>query len=486
MNRYIRANETIHAPAKLKKTVSAAKSHRPMWLGATAVVTAAAITLAVLFWPGPADEPAQNNFPVNNPLISVANAAEVLASPTYPEMAQAPDFEAGWDQEAYDAWQSGLQTQWQLRPEDDSALDQFYYDTAREFLFDAGSENRLYSPLNLYLALGMLAEVTDGASSAQVLDVLNCASLEELRDLVSGLWNVNYRDDGAVTSLLSSSIWLRDDTAYNMDTMQTLADTYYASSYSGTMGSEALNGLYRDWLNEATGNLLSGQINELELDADTVLSLASAIYFEASWSDKFAESKTEPDIFHAPSGDVTVDFLNQKAERNYYWGEDFSAVSLSLTESGKMWILLPDKDSSVDELLSGDALELVIDPSSWKNREYLSVILSIPKFDVSSQTDLTDGLKNLGVTDVFDWNAADFSPVCENSDGLVLSNALHGARVSIDEDGCLGAAYTVLTVEATVAPTEMDRVEFTADRPFLFAITGWDGQILFLGVVNQP
>ena len=36
---------------------------------------------------------------------------------------------------------------------------------------------------------------------------------------------------------------------------------------------------------------------------------------------------------------------------------------------------------------------------------------SVPKFDVDSNLELTDALKALGVTDVFDFDKADFSPL---------------------------------------------------------------------------
>ena len=485
MNRYIQANDAIHAPAKLKRAVAASRSRRPLWAGAAAAVTAAAIFLAVLFRPAQAPEEEQNNFPLNG-LISVASAIEVLAQPEYPEMFPAPDLESGWDDVAYTAWQDSRRTQWALRPEDDSALYDFYYDTAREFLTNSDGANALYSPLNLYLALGMLAELTDGNTRAQLLDLLNCGSLEDLRSLASGLWNVNYCDDGQVTSLLASSLWLREDTDYNAATMQTLADTYYASSYRGSMGSQELNNAFRTWLNDNTGGLLSDQIEGLSLDADTVLALASTIYFKASWEESFSGKLTSRETFHAPGGDVSVDFLNNESDQYFYWGEDFTAVNLPLADSGKMWILLPDEGVTVDDLLAGDALALVIDPSSWENRKHLTVDLSIPKFDISCQTDLTEGLQNLGVIDAFDGAKADFSPACKNSDGLYLSTAIHGARVLIDEEGCTGAAYTVMPLEGAAAPGEMETIEFTADRPFLFAVTGQDEQILFLGVVNQP
>lgn len=38
---------------------------------------------------------------------------------------------------------------------------------------------------------------------------------------------------------------------------------------------------------------------------------------------------------------------------------------------------------------------------------------SVPKFDVDSNLELTDALKAMGVTDVFDFNKADFSPLVD-------------------------------------------------------------------------
>lgn len=482
MNRYTRANEALHTPPELKRALLRKKPRRSPWIAPTAAATALAILLVVLFLPV---RPGASDTPVS-PFIPVASAAERLTAPEYPQSVPAPDWDDEWDQDAYNAWRESRRRQWNQRPEDDAALHSFYTETARQYLSGAGEENVLYSPLNLYLSLSMLAELTAGETRTQILDALNHQSLEDLREFAGALWNVNYCDDGQVTSLLASSLWLREDTQYRQETIQALADYYYASSYRGVMGSEELNRAFRGWMNENTGNLLSDQIDGLELDANTVLALVSTIYFKAAWTDEFSPEATAEDIFHAPGGDVTAPFLNQKTERNYYWGEDFSAVSLPLADSGQMWFLLPDEDSTVDALLEGNALELVIDPSAWENQEYLTVDLSIPKFDVSSQISLDEGLRAMGITDAFDWQKADFSPVCENSDGMFLSSAIHGARVAIDEEGCIAAAYTVLKMDVTGAGPEYDTVEFTADRPFLFAITGWDGQILFLGVVNTP
>lgn len=89
-------------------------------------------------------------------------------------------------------------------------------------------------------------------------------------------------------------------------------------------------------------------------------------------------------------------------------------------------------------------MNFLLGGGEWENSKFLIVNLSVPKFDVSSDLNLNKSLQALGVTDVFDSDAADFSPVIENADGVFLSRAEHAARVAIDEEGVTAAAYTVM------------------------------------------
>ena len=58
-------------------------------------------------------------------------------------------------------------------------------------------------------------------------------------------------------------------------------------------------------------------------------------------------------------------------------------------------------------LEQGDALEPLLAEYNWEDWETRTVHLSLPKFDVVSETDLLDGLEALGVTDVMDPAASD-------------------------------------------------------------------------------
>ena len=476
MNRYRKANEGIHAPEDLKQKVvqSTKPVRRPARWAALAAVLVLAIVAGVVLWPG------------GSLLTQTASAAIVEAE--YPDRVPYPDVNpltGAMDEDAYAAWREENQARRELASGvDNESMAGYYAATMAEFLGDNGGENAVYSPLNLYLALAMLAECTDGDSRGQILALLGVDDLDALRTQAQNLWRANYRDDGQTTSLLANSVWLRDSLTYNEDTLHTLADTYYASSYRGEMGSEELNRALQTWLNDNTGGLLEEYAGQIETEADTLLALASTIYFKASWADEFDESATAPRTFHAAAGDVETDFMHQSEMGSYYWGEDFSAVSKSFQNGGAMWLILPDEGTSPEELLAESQLIGFLTAQEWENTKFLEVNLSLPKFDVAAQTDLIGGLKALGVTDVFDPGLADFTPMLGEGVDAYVNQANHAARVRVDEEGCEGAAFTVImTAESAEPPGE--EIDFVLDRPFLFAVTSQTGQLLFVGIVNQ-
>ena len=423
-----------------------------------------------------------------------SGAVQAVALAAYPEMVPYPDAGEGglfgMNEDQYwadlEKWSESRKARLD-QPEDYQAgLDQFTTATTRQFLSQSEGENRVYSPLNVYLALGMLAELTDGESRQQILALMGCGDMDTMRTQASAVWNANYCDDGVNLSILASSLWLDEDVDYVPEAMERLADTYYASVYQGEMGSSGLNEAIWEWINAQTHGFLEEQVGAVELDAQTLLALVTTIYYQGRWADEFSPGSTTQEVFHAAEGDVTCDFMHQSATSRYYWGDRFSAVGRTLENNGAMWFILPDEGVSVEELLADDqAMEFLNTGWDWEQNTTLTVNLSVPKFDVGSQMDLIPGLRELGVTDVFDPDRSDFSPTTQSMDGIAVSQVRHGARVAIDEEGCTAAAYTMIPGSGAAVPPE-DEVDFVVDRPFLFAITGYSGDVLFVGVVNHP
>lgn len=420
-----------------------------------------------------------------------------LAQAQYPEMAPYPDemsylneetgeFDSEGFDRAYTAWRESRQNQYNQPQGYADGLETFFSDCLPVFLTAGEGENRVCSPLNVYMALAMLAEVTGGDSRQQILTLLGAKNLAALRTQAEHVWNAHYCDDGANTCVLANSLWLEEGMVYDPDPTQALAALYHASSFQGDLGSEEMNGMLRDWLNEQTGGLLEDQVQNVAMDPQTILAMASTIYYRAKWSNEFWEENNTEAPFHSSDGDITVTYMNSTMNYGpYFWGEDFSAVSLPLEDGSSMWLMLPDEGKAPADLLSsGHAVALALgEPGSYENQKSLRVNLSLPKFDVAADLRLNDALKTLGIRDAFDPSAADFTPILPEDD-CWLDTVSHAARVAIDEEGVTAAAYTVMLMCGSAMPPQ-EEIDFVLDRPFLFVITSRDNLPLFAGVVNQ-
>lgn len=423
--------------------------------------------------------------------------AETIAEAEYPVMAQYPNEDDCFDENGI--WQDELYKRY-YEPWSEQGIERreagkiimdkqtgFVMSMSTELLSGSDGENRVYSPGSTYMALAMLAETAGGDSRYQILDLLEADSIESLRGQAENMWKANYRNDGATTSILANSLWLNESVNFNSGTLQRLADSYHASSYRGDMSSEDMTAALREWLNEQTGGFLGDSVKNVTLDPETVISLCSTVYFRAKWDTVFLPSNNDTKTFHGSKGDIEAEFMNSTDEYGpYYWGEDYGAVSLAFADGGSMWLILPDEDKTIDDILASEEyLDMVNTGYGWEKSKSIIVHYSVPKFDVASELNLADSLMRLGVTDIFDSTAADFTPLSEDSDGLFVGGAKHAARVQIDEEGCTAAAFTQMAVCGDALPPE-DEIYFTLDRPFLFVIMSDTKQPLFIGTVYEP
>lgn len=448
------------------------KRTKPYWFAAVAAVLVLAIGIGSIFGG-------------NRPLL-----ANQVAAAEYPKMAQKPNGDdyhnryKAYD-EAYKTWQKSQRQQYNQPDGYADSLTEFFYASMTQFL--QGDGNPTYSPLNVYMAMAMLAETTGGNSRQQILDLFGVDTIEQLREQAGYVWNAHYSDDGETTLLLANSLWLDDEYIFNKQTAQLLADRYYASSFHGDLGTETMDKQLQSWLNNNTGDLLKEQTKDMGLDPETVFALASTVYFTAGWKGKFSEGNTRDAVFHTSNGNLTTPFMNKSIQCTYYWSDNFGAIALELTGENRMWLILPDEGYTTDDILtSDDYLRMTLDPIGWENKHGYKVNISLPKFDVDSQTDLIEGMKAMGVTDIFDYTISDFTPMTDTP-MLYVNQINHAARVSIDEDGCIAASFTVISnAPGAAPPIELDEIDFVLDRPFLFIVSSRDNLPLFAGVVNEP
>lgn len=466
------------------------KKKRRTWVKWVAIAACFCIVVgAVLghfhFNPSPKPAPPSVNVNLNN--CSVSNAV-------YPQTVKYPvetDFDDGNGNLDWRAYSTALDN-WYADFDSRRAnfavagnYSKFFTTTVKTFLTDTKGENLVYSPVNVYMALSLLAESTDGQTRNEILGLLGAQSIDKLRALASKLWISNYADDGLTTSILANSVWMDDSVEYNKSTLELLAGRYFASSFKGNMGSAEYNSSLQKWLNDQTGGLLREQANNIEFNRDTVLGLASTVYFKAGWSTEFSKHLTKADTFNGVQGNSTVDFMYQRVTYSpLYSDKNYTATALPFNNSGKMWLILPDDGITPEALIQNGDINPILNGSTPENTHSNTIInLYVPKFDVTSSVSLIDGIKSLGVSDVFDEAVADFSPIMPNQSGYV-SQIEHSARVTVDEEGCTAAAFTVIGVDTEASITGKE-VDFRLNRPFIFVITADNSTPLFVGVVNN-
>jgi len=419
------------------------------------------------------------------PLVITADSVSKASGSRQTKRPDSDDYDdlAAWWADL-DKWQAEQTLLSNTTKEAVDALMPFFATGSAQFLGTQGSENRLWSPVNAYIGLAMLTELTAGESRQQILDLFGAVDMDTLRQQVSAIWESTYNDNGHEISTLANSLWLEEGLGYHQNTMDSLAYHYYASVYQGDLGSQKINNAIGAWINNNTGGFLKNATKNINLSTDTILALYSTIYFQAKWQDEFSQKNNTEDIFRAPDGDKTVTFMNKDlAQMNYYWGDKFSAVALSLKNGSRMWFVLPDEGyTTADVLTDGQYMQMVLQ-QDWENVKWMKVNLSVPKFDVNCTLNLKEGLQKMGVTDVFSETAASFSELTGDVP-IFLTAASQSVRVQIDEEGVKAAAYIEFPGATSPAPPE-EIIDFIVDRPFIFAITT-ESVPLFVGTVNIP
>jgi len=175
--------------------------------------------------------------------------------------------------------------------------------------------------------------------------------------------------------------------------------------------------------------------------------------------------------------------MNQRAQFGYTETDALQVLELPYVgEELSMVVLLPKKTDGIGALERDLTAENL---ATWlgqiRKRE---VIVSVPKFKMTSKFGLASVLASMGMPLAFSRNA-DFSGMTGRRD-LFISAVIHQAYVDVNEEGTEAAAATAVTMKLTSLGPDRTPV-FRADHPFIFTIRdAKSGSILFLGRVENP
>ena len=238
-----------------------------------------------------------------------------------------------------------------------------------------------------------------------------------------------------------------------------------------------------DWITEHTNGKIVPSPGAMQFSPETIAVLINTIYLKDAWQHSFYEGATEPGTFHAPDGDMTVDYMQQTfSGSSIVKGDGYLRFSLYLSRVGRMTFVLPDEGVSLESLLgSPEKIHTLLHEGETMRAD---VHVKLPKFSFYDSMELSKILQSLGLATSF-TDSADFSAMCNLPANI--SRVLQESYIGVDEDGVEAAAYTmVVAVDGCPMPEELPEIDFHLERPFLFAIEGRDGTVLFIGTVTEP
>lgn len=242
---------------------------------------------------------------------------------------------------------------------------------------------------------------------------------------------------------------------------------------TGTM--DAING----WVSERTKGLIPRILDSPP--GELALALVNAVYLDAGWRYPFNKDNTRPGAFHRTAGEVTVDFMHQTESLRYGAGPGYRAVALPYRSSTlSLLVMLPVGQAlgALQHSLDGRGLARIA-----RDLARRPVNLSLPRFHLNTDTDLTETLKDLGMPTPFS-ESANFTRITK-AVGLKIAFVKHAADFTVDEGGTVAAAATVVGVQPKSAPPPP--IAFNANRPFLFFLRDdRTGAVLFAGRLTDP
>jgi serine protease inhibitor len=403
----------------------------------------------------------------SNRASSLNNTA--VKSPVYPKSISFDDYDSQYD----------IRTKNQLDENYKRALDDFSYASASKLL-GGKTKNTSYSPTSLYMALSIAGIGAKGTTQDEILSILGMSGkgIDYVSEQNSKLFKLLYSDNEIGKLKIANSLWLQKGIDFKTPFMDTAVESFYASLYNVDFADNSSSLLMSKWVSENTNGVLTPKIT---LHKEQIMSILNTIYYKDEWIDRFDKTKTKPDTFYLSDGNrLQCDFMNRTyVTHRFTRGDGFTASSLNLKNGGSMLFVLPDKEVTVESLLSTPEKVAAL----FENQNSISgkVIFQIPKFSYGSSLELNDTLSSMGVKTAFRKNA-DFSGI---TDGIAfISNIKQQTHVAIDEKGVEAAAFTKLDY-AVSAPPKDEVAEMILNRPFIYAIKSYD-RLLFIGIVTNP
>lgn len=343
-------------------------------------------------------------------------------------------------------------------------------------------KNMLISPLSIITALSMTANGAANNTLEQMEAVLG-ADIGSLNGYLSSV-----QANTGSELLPANSIWIRETPTLTVEDsfLQANADYYGAGVFKAPFDEGTRKEINR-WVEEQTDGEIRDMLDRIPEDA--MLYLVNALAFEAKWATVYESYQVRERDFTTESGEVKTVEMMYSTEGQYL--ETENAEGFLKYYEGKRYAfaaLLPKEGISLEELVRTlTAQEL---HGALTTPREIIVHAGLPKFQSGYDTELSEVLAAMGMTDAFDYRVADFSAMGHTDDGtnLCIGRVLHKTAITVAEEGTKAGAATMVEMLAEgAAEIQEESRTVILNRPFLYMIIDTEtAQPIFLGTMVDP
>lgn len=346
---------------------------------------------------------------------------------------------------------------------------------------ESPGENVLISPLSVQLALCMTANGAGGNTLQQMQSLLCPGDLSSANADLAG-YLAQLPSDEKAKLHIANSVWYRggsDPIRVYDDFLNICAGYYGAQAYEAPFNHQTIDDI-NAWVSKHTDGMIQKLLEELP--PHTAMVLVNALCFDARWRDEYESWNVEDGIFYALSGQEQEAEYMYSTERTFLELPNATGFTKSYASGGyKFAALLPNEGVDIYDFivsLSPEALTAVLNqPQTVQVRAWL------PKFSCEYSLSMNQLLCDLGMSDAFDSDLADFSRMSDTP--LYIGEVIHKTYIEVDERGTKAAAATAVIMPECSAYIPEDFRTVRLDRPFVYMILDESNAPIFIGVVTD-
>ncbi|PNT63972.1 hypothetical protein BRADI_4g23040v3 [Brachypodium distachyon] len=379
---------------------------------------------------------------------------------------------------------------------------------AREAAAGSTGRNFIVSPLSIHAALALVAAGAKGDTRRQLLEFLGSPSLEALHgapetELVREL-------NGMKQTSFACGVWVDRRRALRPEFMAIGASRYaaVAESVDFVTDTEQARRRVNAFVRDATNNLIDDVLAPGPLLQRDVVRAAVRLVGDLpralSHPGRHHRARAVPDVLRRgrQAHRRPPRIQGPQTSLREHNGDGVRRLAAAFY----MLLLLPDNNSTNILELSDLYWQAVSTPGFIKNHTPVAKVpvgqfiknhtpvakvpvgqFMVPKFKFTFEFEASSDMRKLGLTKPFD--GGDFSGMLSSDDELCITGVYHKATIEVNELGTMAVAATAILLDgssARIAPAPRRRVDFVADRPFLFTIEERSSTVMFLGHVVNP